>query len=239
MHHKDFISLNDEDDVPQKRDREEDCVCLKGQSDGNNCVCCLDFQFSDSFRFEPTCVKMKYISQDEVHMNITMGKSFSRAATIKTSKPDESVCLSMLGGFAKMCSKFNGLVPSSNNGLVGCLTMQPKIFGEVPVSFDFPCFDLNESEIRMIEAPKKNEDEDEKEESNDTEATGTTSEDDETIGGIKVGDILNVVSKTADQGIKIISEFLGINDDDEKKPAQSAAVESKEVPETKNETKKS
>lgn len=234
----DFISLDDEDDAPQKRDRENDCVCLKGNADGHNCVCCLDFQFTETFRFDPACVKIKYVSQSEVHMNITMGKTISRAATISTEKPNESVCLSMLGGFAKMCSKFNGLVPSSNNGLVGCLTMQPKLFGEVPVSFDFPCFDLNESEIRMIESPKKNEEDEEKEEAVEAEAS-EPSDDDETIGGIKVGDILNVVSKTADQGIKIITEFLGINED-EKKP--EAAVESKTSPETKNnknETKKS
>lgn len=147
----------------------------------------------------------------------------------------------MLGGFAKMCSKFNGLVPSSNNGLVGCLTMQPKIFGEVPLSFDFPCFDLNDDEIKIIESPKKNENETEKEETNgESDDASETSEDDETIGGIKVGDILNVVSKTADQGIKIISEFLGINDDENKKPVESAAVESKTAPETtKNDTRKS
>lgn len=234
------MSLDDEDDAPQKRDRENDCVCLKGNSDGNNCVCCLDFQFSDSFRFDPTCVKIKYLSQTEgVEMNITLGKTFSRKAIIKVDKPDESVCLSMLGGFAKMCSKFNGLVPSSDNGLVGCLTMQPKLFGEVPLSFEFPCFSLNDNEIRMIEAPKKPSDtEAEKDEANETDAP-EISEDEETIGGIKVGDILSVVSKTADQGIKIISEFLGINDDDGKKPTESVAVESKTDPETQNDTKKS
>ncbi|CAG9801104.1 unnamed protein product [Chironomus riparius] len=230
----DFISLDDEDDAPQKRDRENDCVCLKGNAEGNNCVCCLDFQFSDSFRLDPACVKIRYVSQSEgVHMNLTLGKSYSKAATIKTDKPEEPVCLSMLGGVAKMCSKFNGLIPSSNNGLVGCLTMQPKIFGESPVTFDFPCFDLNQQEIRMIEGPKKTEEE-EKDETNETDTPEPT-EEDETIGGIRVGDILSVVSRTADQGIKIITEFLGLGDD-EKKPA---AVESKTAPEdTKNETKK-
>lgn len=119
--------------------------------------------------------------------------------------------------------------------------MQPKIFGEVPLSFDFPCFDLNDDEIKIIESPKKNENETEKEETNgESDDASETSEDDETIGGIKVGDILNVVSKTADQGIKIISEFLGINDDENKKPVESAAVESKTAPETtKNDTRKS
>lgn len=227
----DFISLDD-DDAPQKRDRESDCVCLKGNSDGNNCICCLDFNISETFDLGPACAKIRYLGQTEgVHMNLTLGKTFSKASTIKVTKPEEPVCLSMLGGLAKMCAKFNGLVPSSNNGLVGCLSMQPKIFGEVPVNFDFPCFDLNGSEIRMIESPKKQDDE-EKDESTEAEPA----EPDETIGGFKVEDILSVVSKTADQGIKIISELFGIGDD-EKKPAK-APVESKVVPETKGDTKK-
>jgi hypothetical protein len=140
-------------------------------------------------------------------------------------KPEEPVCLSMLGGLAKMCAKFNGLAPSANGGLLGCLSMQPKLFGEVPINFDFPCFDLNNQEIRMIETPKK--DEDNKEESSEN---ATSSDSDETIGGFKVEDILNVVSKTADQGIKLISDLFGIAEDE--KPDTAAAAESKTIPET-------
>lgn len=176
-------------------------------------------------------------------MNLTIGKSFSKTLKISPEKPDQNVCISMLGGVAKMCAKFNGLVPSSNNGLVGCLAMQPKLFGEVPVNFEFPCFDLNEQEIRIIETPKKqppkpsDDDEDDEEEKEEDSSTNEPSES-ETIGGLRVEDIISVVSKTADQGIKIITELFGISDDDDKKPAKQP-VESKEAPESsdKNKTK--
>jgi hypothetical protein len=235
----DFISLDDDDDAPQKRDREDDCVCLSGNAEGKNCICCLKFNISDTFDLGRACVKVRYLSQTEgVHMNLTLGKTYSKAAVIKVSKPEEPVCLSMLGGLAKMCAKFNGLVPSSSNGLVGCLALQPKLFGEVPVNFEFPCFDFNENEIKMIESPKKQEDEEEKDEgSSESDAESDAPDAEETIGGFKVEDILNVVSKTADQGIKIISELFGI-EDDEKKPAVAAVVESKTA-EDKTETKKS
>jgi hypothetical protein len=217
-------------------------VCLNGNAEGKNCICCLDFNISDTFDLGRACVKVRYLSQTEgVHMNLTLGKTFSKAAVIKASKPDESVCLSMLGGLAKMCSKFNGLVPSSNNGLVGCLSMQPKLFGEVPVNFDFPCFDFNEAETRMIESPKKPADEEEKDEGSSESEDSDSEATDETIGGFKVEDILSVVSKTADQGIKIISELFGIESDG-KKPVEGAtqAVESKtSSEEEKNDTKKS
>lgn len=182
---------------------------------------------SETFDLGPACVRMKYLSQTEgIAMNLTLGKTLSKSNTIKVTKPEEPVCLSMLGGLAKMCARFNGLAPSANGGLLGCLKMEPKLFGEVPINFDFPCFDLNQQEIRMIEAPKKVEGEKEDEEKE--ESTGTP-DSEETIGGFKVEDILSVVSKTADQGIKIISELFGIGDDD--KPEAAAAVESKTVPE--------
>lgn len=181
---------------------------------------------------------MLYLSQaDGVSMNLTLGKTLAKSSIVKVSKPEEPVCLSMLGGLAKMCAKFNGLAPSANGGLIGCLAMQPKLFGEVPINFDFPCFDLNAQEIRVIETPKKTE-EDKKEEA-DEDSTSSTSDSDETIGGFKVEDILNVVSKTADQGIKIISELFGIGGDDKPEEASSTVdIESKTSPDdSKNVTK--
>lgn len=158
-------------------------------------------------------------------MNLTLGKTLTKSGIIKVDKPEEPVCHSVLGGLAKMCAKFNGLAPSANGGLLGCLKMQPKIFGEVPIDFDFPCFDLNPSEIRLIDAPKKAEDEN-KEEADD-DSTGGSS--DETIGGFRVEDILKVVSNTADQGIKIITDLFGVADDD-KPEATTVDAESKTVP---------
>lgn len=224
--------MEEDDEAPaQKRDRESDCLCQKSGPDGSNCICCLEFNISETFDLGPACVRIKYLSQnDGVGMNLTLGKTLTKSSIVKTEKPEEPVCLSMLGGLAKMCAKFNGLAPSANGGLIGCLKIQPKIFGEVPIDFDFPCFDLNSDEIRVIETPKKVEDES-KDESDVTATDGPseTSDSEETIGGFKVEDILNVVSKTADQGIKIISELFGYGE--EEKPEAEAAVESKNIPE--------
>lgn len=215
----------------EKRDRESDCLCQKSGNDGNNCICCLDFNVSDTFDLGPSCVRMKYLSQTEgVSVNITLGKTLSKHSVVKLEKSEEPICISMLAGLAKMCTKFNGLVKSSTGGLVGCLSMQPKLFGEVPVNFDFPCFDLNNDEIRMIDAPKKPAEDSNKE----TEVEADEGEDaDDSIAGFKVSDILSIVSKTTDQGIKLINDFLGVDDD--KKPA--VKPESKANPDLKNSTK--
>lgn len=228
---KDFLSLEEDDDAPaEKRDRESDCLCQNIGPDGSNCICCLEFNFTEVLDIGPACVRVKYLSQTEgVSMNLTLGKTFTKSAIIKVEKPEEPVCLSMLGGLAKMCSKFTGLAPSANSGLIGCLKMQPKLFGEVPIDFDFPCFDMNSQEIRVIETPKKVEDESKDE----AEGTSASTDSEETIGGFKVEDILNVVSKTADQGIKIISELFGIGEEEKPEvvPELNVDAESKTIPE--------
>lgn len=226
--------MEEDDDAPaQKRDRESDCLCQKSGPDGSNCICCLEFNFTSELDIGPACVRVKYLSQAEgVALNLTLGKTLTKSSTVKVEKPEEPVCLSILGGLAKMCAKFNGLAPSANGGLIGCLKMQPKLFGEVPLDFDFPCFDLNSEEIRIIEAPKQAEEENKE---TDEEATSSATDSEETIGGFKVADILNVVSKTADQGIKIIYEFFGTTD--EEKPETPTDAESKTLPEaTSNNT---
>ncbi|CRK91366.1 CLUMA_CG005039, isoform A [Clunio marinus] len=231
----DFLSLEEEENVSvQARERESDCLCQKSGPDGSNCICCLDFNISetlDVLDLGPACVRLTYLSQtDGVGMNLTLGKTFSKKSIVTSAKPSAPVCLSMLGGLAKMCSKFSTLTRSASGGLVGCLTMEPKLFGEVPVKFDFPCFDLNNEEIRMIEPPKKAEDN--TDEKDDESSTESVTDSDETIGGFKVEDILTVVSKTADQGIKIITELLGIGDDEKPEATEvPAVVESKTVPE--------
>lgn len=114
----DFLSLEDDDDAPaQKRDRESDCLCNKMGPDGSNCICCLEFNVTSELDIGPACVRIQYLSQAEgVAMNLTLGKTFAKSSVIKADKPEEPVCLSILGGLAKMCAKFNGLAPSANGG---------------------------------------------------------------------------------------------------------------------------
>ena len=193
---------------------------------------------------------MKYLSQSEgVALNLTVGKSLAKTAKVNASNPDQSVCLSMFGSVAKICARFNGLIKSANDGLVGCLQIQPKVFGQVPIDFDFPCFEFADAqEIKIIDAPKIDPVEEDKDEESDAVEATTNSTD--TIAGFKVEDILNVVSKTADRGISIIQGWLGLDDDatdddtetknvdDDEEEAETDvdAPQSKEVKTSKNST---
>lgn len=193
---------------------------------------------------------MKYLSQSEgVALNLTVGKSLVKTAKVNASNPDQSVCLSMFGSVAKICARFNGLIKSANDGLVGCLQIQPKVFGQVPIDFDFPCFEFADAqEIKIIDAPKIDPVEEEKDDESEVVEATTNSTD--TIAGFKVEDILNVVSKTADRGISIIQGWLGLDDDatdddtatknvddeEEEAEADADAPQSKEAKTSKNAT---
>ncbi|CAO1311263.1 unnamed protein product [Diamesa hyperborea] len=244
----DFLSLSGDDDTPQKRERENDCLCTGQIAKDHSCICCLDFNVSETFDLGPACVRMKYLSQSEgVALNLTVGKSLVKTAKVNASNPDQSVCLSMFGSVAKICARFNGLIKSANDGLVGCLQIQPKVFGQVPIDFDFPCFEFADAqEIKIIDAPKVDPVEEDKDE--ETEVVEATTNGTDTIAGFKVEDILNVVSKTADRGISIIQGWLGLDDDatdddtatknvdDEDEEADADAPQSKEAKTSKNAT---
>lgn len=149
-------------------------------------------------------------------MNLTLGKILSKASVVKVEKPEEPVCLSFFVGLAKMCAKFDRLTPSVNSGLIGCLKMQPKIFGEVPVDFDFPCFDMNSGGIQIIEASKQIE---LKKDVNVTASLNESGSYDH-----EIENILNIVSRTADQGIKIIYDFFGQEQESEIPPETEIEV---------------
>lgn len=117
---KDFLSLEEDDDAPQKRDRESDCVCQNRTAhEASTCACCVDLNFS-GIEGGTVCTKMKYLSQEEgIAVNVSLGKTVHKSATITVAKA-EDVCLSVIGGLAKMCAKFDGLAPSASGGLIGC-----------------------------------------------------------------------------------------------------------------------
>lgn len=117
---KDFLSLEEDDDAPQQRDRESDCVCQnRTEHEQSTCACCVDLNFS-GIEGGTVCTKMKYLSQEEgIAVNVSLGKTVFKSATITVEKADD-VCLSVIGGLAKMCAKFDGLAPSASGGLIGC-----------------------------------------------------------------------------------------------------------------------
>lgn len=58
--HPDFLSLSGDDDTPQKRERENDCLCTGQIAKDHSCICCLDFNVSETFDLGPACVRVRH-----------------------------------------------------------------------------------------------------------------------------------------------------------------------------------
>lgn len=59
LFHPDFLSLSGDDDTPQKRERENDCLCTGQIAKDHSCICCLDFNVSETFDLGPACVRVR------------------------------------------------------------------------------------------------------------------------------------------------------------------------------------
>lgn len=82
---------------------------------------------------------MKYISQNEgIAVNISYGDNELHSQQVKGPNPP-ATCMSLLANFAEICAKFSLLEPHEN-GLRGCVLLEPKLLGDTQTQFDIGCF---------------------------------------------------------------------------------------------------
>lgn len=84
---------------------------------------------------------MKYISQEEgLTVNVSYGDSLLHSEHVKGPNP-EPTCMPLLANFAEICARFRELVPNEE-GLRGCVALEPKLLGEISSRFDIGCFKM-------------------------------------------------------------------------------------------------
>jgi hypothetical protein len=97
------------------------------------------------------CVRMKYISQDEgIAVNVSYGESLLHSEQVKGPNP-EPTCMSLLANLAQVCARFSDLQPY-NDGLRGCLLLEPKLLGDVTTSFNIGCFTMGPEGMKLEES---------------------------------------------------------------------------------------
>lgn len=127
-----------------------------------------------------------------------------------------------------MCARFSELLPT-DDGMRGCLQLEPMLLGDVQIEIPVGCFRMGANGMTVIESsvdvikeqepakeqtedkdkdkkPEKPEEEDSEDESSESEDEGPTS-----IAGLNTDDIIAAVNKSADEGIALISNWLGLN----------------------------
>lgn len=179
----------------------------------------------------PGCVRLKYLSAEEgIALNVSYGDSVLHSQRVKGPDPAPT-CLSMFARLAQMCARFKELLPT-DDGMRGCLQLEPMLLGEVQIELPLGCFRMGPKGVELI---KSSEDEikeqqpvesaestpltaDEKKE-NDEEpaqpaviapAVSNTTSPLSLLDNLSTADILAAVSESTDEGIAMISKWLGL-----------------------------
>lgn len=112
-----------------------------------------------------------------------------------------------------MCARFYELLPT-DDGLRGCVNLEPMLLGEAQLELPVGCFRMGPNGMQVIESAGDVIKEQEPTEENDKITSSTEASTEEgpgTIAGFNAADILAAVNDSAEEGISLLTNWLGIN----------------------------
>lgn len=204
------------------------CIC-----NGPSCICCIDFNMTYIDLGGPGCVRLKYLSAEEgIALNVSYGDSVLHSQRVKGPDPAPT-CLSMFARLAQMCARFSELLPT-DDGLRGCLRLEPMLLGEVQVELPLGCFRMSPKGVVLIKSSEEEIKEQQPQESVERVNTEKKQEEEEEqakpapaaaavpatanatsplslLDNLSTADILAAVSESTDEGIAMISSWFGLD----------------------------
>lgn len=157
-------------------------------------------------------MRLNYLSPEEgIAINVSYGESLLHNEVVKGPDPPPS-CLNIFAKLAQMCARFKGLLPT-DDGLKGCLSLEPMLLGEAQLEMPIGCFRMSSRGMEIIQSPNDVINELKPLET-DKDGGNSTVDDDEgpdSIAGYTAEDILNAVNESAEQGIALITNWLGLS----------------------------
>lgn len=175
-------------------------------------------------------MRLKYLSPEEgIAINVSYGESLLHNEIVKGPDPAPS-CLNIFAKLAQMCARFHGLLPT-DDGMRGCINLEPVLLGETQLELPIGCFRMGPHGMEVIQSPAEVIEE-QQPESDKINANGTSSEAEgpDSLAGYSAEDILAAVNESAEQGIALLSNWLGIapnaTDEASTEPNLSTDVES-------------
>ncbi|KAG6447341.1 hypothetical protein O3G_MSEX004897 [Manduca sexta] len=179
-------------EVPDARDGQpnRNCMCK-----GPACICCVNFNMTLIELTGPGCIHVKYSSPEEgLITKVSYGKKITQSTKIQGTSP-APLCIELFGKLAQVCSKINDLAPTED-GLRGCVKLEPKIFGAEQIEFPIGCFKSTNG-VMEVEDPPVVEETPEEEEEDDSESES---------------EILHNIYQTAEKGLAFFKNFFELND---------------------------
>lgn len=118
-----------------------------------------------------------------------------------------------------MCARFNGLV-RTDDGLKGCVGLEPMLLGEAQLELPIGCFKMSPRGMEVIPTPPELQQQQQQQQAalglaelDKTDGNGTAEDGDEgpdSLAGYTAEDILSAVNESAQQGIALLSNWLGL-----------------------------
>ncbi|XP_003702342.2 uncharacterized protein LOC100878066 [Megachile rotundata] len=169
------------------------CLCQT-----SNCLCCVDLNLTATIDLGgPACINVKQKDQN-VSLNLSYGDNPVHNATIKIADAsNKPTCMNLLSDLAQICAKFTSMKPA-DSGYDGCLVIEPALLGTPQATYPMGCFNFNQV-VRQVEA------------SAIVETTETTENSEEDEDSLNTEELIAAVSASAEQGIALFSQWLGLN----------------------------
>ncbi|KAK1131336.1 hypothetical protein K0M31_017623 [Melipona bicolor] len=188
-----LLSWDLPDTVGRSTTPQSQCLCQT-----SNCLCCIDLNLTATIDLGgPACINVKQKEQN-VSLNLSYGDNPVHNATIKiVDASNRPTCMNLLSDLAQICAKFTSM-RQSEAGYDGCLVIEPALLGTPQATYHMGCFNFNQV-VRQIEASAAVE---------TTEATETTEDEDDSLN---TEEFIAAVSASAEQGIALFSQWLGLN----------------------------
>uniref|UniRef100_A0A182NTN4 DUF4773 domain-containing protein n=1 Tax=Anopheles dirus TaxID=7168 RepID=A0A182NTN4_9DIPT len=227
----DYLSLaTDEAEAKEEEVGPSNCLC-----NGPSCICCIDFNMTLIDLGGPGCVRLKYLSADEgIALNVSYGDSVLHSQRVKGPDPPPT-CLNVFSSLAQMCARFSELLPT-DEGLRGCLQLEPMLLGDVQIELPLGCFRMGPKGMEVIKSAEeqiKEQIPSETSEETTSPAPVAAVEEKPTTGNstsalslldnLSTADILAAVSESTDEGIAMISNWLGLSVNRVQKPVAPGA----------------
>uniref|UniRef100_A0A182MP28 DUF4773 domain-containing protein n=1 Tax=Anopheles culicifacies TaxID=139723 RepID=A0A182MP28_9DIPT len=238
-----YLTLATEDaEAKQEEVGPSNCLC-----NGPSCICCIDFNMTLIDLGGPGCVRLKYLSADEgIALNVSYGDSVLHSQRVKGPDPPPT-CLNVFSSLAQMCARFSELLPT-DEGLRGCLQLEPMLLGDVQIELPLGCFRMGPKGMEVIKSAEEQIKEQIPGESEETTSAPVTTVEEKPAAGnststlslldnLSTADILAAVSESTDEGIAMISNWLGLSVNRVQKPAEGA-TETETTPASEGESDK-
>lgn len=183
------------------------------------------------------CIRLHYLSPEEgIAINVSYGESLLHNEVVKGPDPSPS-CLNIFAKLAQMCARFHGLIPT-DDGMRGCVNLEPMLLGEAQLELPIGCFRMSPNGMEVIESPTQIINELQPQETEKIETNTTSDEGPDSLAGYTAEDILAAVNESAEQGIQLITNWLGIapnaTDDSTGDNAASNSQQTQSVTEANN-----